>query len=129
MEKYSEYEIIYSYIPELASCIDSYRDSIISPDDLTKDTIPIKPKKSVLDEEDDYEEKLLTDYKMKMPIYVPKEKDYDLSGINYRLNNYYIDKRNNWNKINTLYVEKGKQISEGSILLDELYDLVCFNNI
>ena len=81
------------------------------------------------DEEDDYEEKLLTDYKMKMPIYVPKEKDYDLSGINYRLNNYYIDKRNNWNKINTLYVEKGKQISEGSILLDELYDLVCFNNI
>lgn len=53
MEKYSEYEIIYSYIPELASCIDSYRDSIISPDDLTKDTIPIKPKKSVLDEEDE----------------------------------------------------------------------------
>ena len=81
------------------------------------------------DEEDDYEEKLLTDYKMKMPIYVPKEKEYDLSGINYRLNNYYTDKRNNWIKINTLYVEKGNQISEGIILLDEFYDLVCFNNI
>ena len=34
-----------------------------------------------------------------------------------------------WNKIDTLYVESGNQILEGSILLDSNYDLVCFNNI
>lgn len=39
--RYSEYEIIYSYIPELASCIDAYRDAIIAPDDLISDSLPI----------------------------------------------------------------------------------------
>ena len=41
LSRYSEYEIIYSYIPELASCIDAYRDSIIAPDDLISDSLPI----------------------------------------------------------------------------------------
>lgn len=79
--------------------------------------------------EDNYEENTLSDYSIKMPIYIPKTKDYDLSGISYRLNNYYINNRNSWNKIDTLYVEKGNQIIEGSILLDEYNDLVCFNNM
>ena len=81
------------------------------------------------DNEEDYDENLLSIYNLKMPIYIPKEKDYDLSGISYRLNNYYIDKRSNWNKVNTLYVEKDNQITEGNILLDDFHDLVCFNNI
>lgn len=82
-----------------------------------------------LDEDYEDEENTLSDYIIKMPIYVPKTKYYDLSGISYRLNNYYINNRNSWNKIDTLYVEKGNQIIEGSILLDEYNDLVCFNNI
>lgn len=81
------------------------------------------------DNEEDYEEKLLSNYTTKMPIYITKEKNYDLSGINYRLNNYYIDKRSDWNKVNTLYVEKESQITDGNILLDDFNDLVCFNNI
>ena len=81
------------------------------------------------DNEDDYEERLLSSYDIKIPIYIPKEKDYNLNGINYRLNNYYIGERSNWNKINTLYVEKDNQIIEGNILLDDFHDLVCFNNI
>lgn len=39
---YGEYEIIYKAIPELAACIDSYRDAIISPDSLINDELPIK---------------------------------------------------------------------------------------
>ncbi|WP_455539349.1 type I-B CRISPR-associated protein Cas5b [Terrisporobacter sp.] len=81
------------------------------------------------DAEDSYDENILSNYMLKMPIYVPKEKNYDFSGINYRLNNFYIDKRSNWNKINTLYVEKDNLVSDGNIFLDDFYDLVCFNNI
>ena len=80
------------------------------------------------DSEEDYDNYELSQYDIKMPIYVPKAKDYDLSGISYRLNNYYLNERS-WNKIDTLYVESGNQILEGSILLDSNYDLVCFNNI
>ena len=53
MDRYSEYDIIYSYIPELASCIDMYRDSIISPDDLTKNVLPVKGKDGLLSEQDE----------------------------------------------------------------------------
>ena len=81
------------------------------------------------DYDDKYEENTLSDYSIKRPIYIPKTKDYDLNGISYRLNNYYINNRNSWNKIDTLYVEKGNQIIEGSILLDEYNDLICFNNM
>lgn len=41
LNRYGEYELIYSYIPELSACIDSFRDAIISPDSLTDDSIPI----------------------------------------------------------------------------------------
>lgn len=81
------------------------------------------------DSEEDYENFLLNQYNIKMPIYIPKTNDYNLKGISYRLNNYYTKERNNWNKIDTLYVESGNQILEGSILLDNYNDLVCFNNI
>lgn len=81
------------------------------------------------DNEEDNDDKLLCNYTIKMPIYIPKDKNYNLNGINYRLNNYYIDKRSNWNKINALYVEKDNQITDENILLDDFNDLVCFNNI
>ena len=81
------------------------------------------------DNEDDYEENELSGYNIKVPIYIPKNKNYKLNGISYRLNNYYLNERNNWNKIDTLYVENGRDILDGSILLDEYKDLVCFNNI
>lgn len=81
------------------------------------------------DGKDDYDNYELAQYNIKMPIYIPKTKDYDLSGISYRLNNYYLNERSSWNKIDTLYVESGNQIIEDSILLDSNYDLVCFNNI
>ena len=88
-------------------------------------------------EEDDYEEYELTEFKIKRPIYIPKEKleDKYVSGISYRLNNYYTndntkDKKRIWNKVDTYYVESGKNIKCGSILLDtdkNERDLVYFN--
>lgn len=81
------------------------------------------------DNDEDYGKKQLNNHIIKMPIYIPKENDYNLSGINYRLNNYYIGQRKNWQKINVLYVEKDNPINEGNVLLDNFYDLVCFNNI
>lgn len=39
--RYGDYEIIYSYIPELAMAIDSFRDAIISPDSLTDNSVPV----------------------------------------------------------------------------------------
>lgn len=81
------------------------------------------------DNEEDYEERELSSYTIKRPIYISKDKDYDVAGISYRLNNYYLSTRNSWNKIDTRYVEKGNQIIEGNILLDDYNDLVCFNNI
>lgn len=41
LNRYGEYDIIYSYIPELSACIDSFRDAIISPDSLTNDSLPV----------------------------------------------------------------------------------------
>ncbi len=81
------------------------------------------------DSEDDYDNYELAQYNIKTPIYIPKTNDYNLSGISYRLNNYYLNDRSTWNKIDTLYVDSGKLIRKGSILLDNNYDLVCFNNI
>ena len=76
-------------------------------------------------EEDDYEENELIEFKIKRPIYIPKEKleDNDLSGISYRLNSYYTndaskDKKRIWNKVDTYYVESGKNIKYGYILFD-----------
>lgn len=40
-DKYSDYKIIYDYIPELRSCIDGYTDSVISPDDISGTDINI----------------------------------------------------------------------------------------
>ena len=88
-------------------------------------------------EEDDYEEYELSEFKIKRPIYIPKSKleDKDVSGISYRLNNYYTndankDKKRIWNKIDTYYVERGRNIKCGSIFLDtdkKERDLVYFN--
>lgn len=88
-------------------------------------------------DEDNEEEYELTEFKIKRPIYIPKEKleDKYVSGISYRLNNYYTndttkDKKRIWNKVDTYYVESGKNIKCGSILLDtdkNERDLVYFN--
>jgi hypothetical protein len=37
--RYNDYNLIYSYIPELASCVNVFRDCILSPDDLTKSSL------------------------------------------------------------------------------------------
>ncbi|ALN97883.1 portal vertex protein [Bacillus phage vB_BpuM-BpSp] len=39
--RYNDYYEIYSYIPQIADCIDIYRDTIMSPDDLTKDSVNV----------------------------------------------------------------------------------------
>lgn len=88
-------------------------------------------------EEDDYEGNELIEFKIKRPIYIPKEKlqDNDILGISYRLNNYYTndaskDKKRIWNKVDTYYVDCGKNIKYGKILLDsdsKERDLVYFN--
>jgi hypothetical protein len=39
--RYDDYNLIYSYIPELAECINVIRDSIMSPDDLTKNSLNV----------------------------------------------------------------------------------------
>jgi len=36
MSRYNDYNLIYSYIPQLADCVNMFRDCIMSPDDLTK---------------------------------------------------------------------------------------------
>ena len=69
MSKYSEYEIIYSYIPELASCIDAYRDAIIAPDDLISNNIPVFVDEKIINEQlkrifDDNIKALSTKYKL-----------------------------------------------------------------
>lgn len=88
-------------------------------------------------EEDDYKECELIEFKIKRPIYIPKSKleDNDVCGISYRINNYYTndtnkDKKRIWNKVDTYYVESGKNIKCGSILLDtdkKERDLIYFN--
>ena len=37
--RYEDYRLVDSYIPELADCLDLYRDSILSPDDITKKSV------------------------------------------------------------------------------------------
>ncbi|SHK10290.1 CRISPR-associated protein Cas5t [Hathewaya proteolytica DSM 3090] len=76
----------------------------------------------------DYENHVINDYYMKMPIYVPKVHGKEYSGINYRLNNYYKDDRKCWNKINVIYVEEGQGVKSDTILLDDFQDAVYFNN-
>lgn len=85
-------------------------------------------------DEDNFEKKELKKYEIKMPIYIPKFKldDDRLSGISFRLNNYYTndakkDKKRIWTKIDTYYIEKGNFINYGNIYLDKEKDLVYFN--
>lgn len=41
IERYNDYRIIDSYIPQVSRCMDLYRDCILAPDDLTKKSINI----------------------------------------------------------------------------------------
>ncbi len=77
----------------------------------------------------DMDKKQFRFYTLKNNIYIPKKNSYRLSGINYRLNSYYEKTRNNWTKIDTLYVDRERKIGLGKILLDSESDIVCFNNI
>ena len=74
---------------------------------------------------------LMQSYVIKRPIYVPKDAidSEELSGINYRLNWKYkiIEGLRQWEKIDTKYVEKGAEIIEDTIILDDEKDLVYFN--
>lgn len=70
---------------------------------------------------------------LKNNMYIPKmkiNKREKLSGINYRLNFKYdiVNKNRNWQKIDSLYVEKGSRIHKGTILIDEKENAVYFNN-
>lgn len=51
IDRYTDFEILYSYIPELKACIDGFVDSIISPDDLTGGDISISYNEKKLGEE------------------------------------------------------------------------------
>ena len=82
--------------------------------------------------DDDYEELedfQLATYYLKYPIYIPKKYNVDAEGIHYRLNNYYKETRNKWEKIDVLFADKGVQFTQGRILLDEKKDIVFFNNL
>lgn len=85
---------------------------------------------------DDYENYMLSEYNIRIPIYIPKSslEDTDINGISYRLNSYYRndakkDKKRVWNKVDSYYVEDGNTVSVGDILLDNEMDLIYFNNI
>lgn len=41
IERYRDYRVIDAYIPQVSRCIDLYRDSILSPDDITKNSLNI----------------------------------------------------------------------------------------
>jgi hypothetical protein len=41
IQRYNDYELIYSYIPQMAEAINVFRDCILSPDDLTKSVLPV----------------------------------------------------------------------------------------
>lgn len=64
------------------------------------------------------------------PIYIPKDKlPCRLQGISYRLN-YKYDLKNDlrqWHKVDTLYVDEGQDIDEGTVWIDKGGDLVFFN--
>lgn len=84
----------------------------------------------------DYKNYKLSEYDIRKPIYIPKSslEDTYISGISYRLNNYYKnnakkDKKRIWNKVDSYYVEDGNTISVGDILLDNEMDLIYFNNL
>ncbi|NMS88472.1 type I-B CRISPR-associated protein Cas5 [Clostridioides difficile] len=85
---------------------------------------------------DDYENYMLSEYNIRIPIYIPKSslEDIDISGISYRLNSYYKndsnkDKKRVWNKVDSYYVEDGNTLTVGEIFLDNEMDLLYFNNI
>ena len=70
---------------------------------------------------------------LKNNMYIPKtkiNKREKLSGINYRLNFRYdiVNGNRNWEKIDSLYVERGSRIHKGSMLIDEKENAVYFNN-
>ena len=74
---------------------------------------------------------LKNSYVIDQPIYIPTKNKYaeQIHGINYRLNWKYeiIEGLRQWEKIDAKYVEKGEQITNGTVTLDEDNDLVCFN--
>lgn len=76
----------------------------------------------------DMNKKQLRYYEIKNNVYIPKIYNYNLHGISYRLNSYYENSRNNWTKIDTLYVDKNRKIGLGKIFLDNEKEIVCFNN-
>jgi len=50
-DKYEDFRILYSYIPQLATCVDNFVDCIVSPDDLTGNILPVKYKDKVCEDE------------------------------------------------------------------------------
>lgn len=80
---------------------------------------------------DNEEDDILSEFRLKYPVYICKDKlPCELRGINYRLNNYYYDSKDefrHWNKVNTLYIEKDNIIDKGKIMLDDDMDIVFFN--
>lgn len=50
ISRYNDYNLIYSYITQLAACVDVYRDCIMSPDDLTKSSLNVYYKNTITSE-------------------------------------------------------------------------------
>lgn len=50
MDRYEDYKLVECYIPEISYCIDLIRDSIVSPDDVTKESIHVEYLEKPIDE-------------------------------------------------------------------------------
>lgn len=86
-----------------------------------EDLLRLDSIKKVSIEEIEYNRRLRNSFLLKQNCYVPKKYDYNISGINYKLNKKYTISNNlrKWEKISSVFVEKGEAISNGTYLLDD----------
>ena len=50
MNRYEDYKLVECYIPEISYCLDLMRDSIVSPDDVTKESMNVEYLEKPIDE-------------------------------------------------------------------------------
>lgn len=86
-----------------------------------EDLVRLDSIKKVNIEEIEYNRRLRNSFFLKENCYIPKKYDYNISGINYKLNKKYTISNNlrKWEKISSVFVEMGEVISNGTYLLDD----------
>ena len=86
-----------------------------------EDLVRLDSIKKVFVEEIKYNRKLRNSFLLKENCYIPKKYNYNISGINYRLNKRYRIQNNLrvWEKISSFFVEKDVDISSGTYLIDD----------